>query len=120
MALTTGDKVGIVVGAGVIGFIAWELFKGGTGKEFSIYSAVDRRIYKGTNYNAVVNSAGGYNVTVGGKQYFIYTNGSGSQTPTATGKAYLWGSPLNNGEPAEVTLASIGYTPPANINYSAA
>ena len=115
MALTTGDKVGIGIGVAVAGVVGWELFFNKT-KEFEIYSAVDKKLYKGTNYNTVVNSAGGYNVSLTGGNYFIYTTGSGSNTPTATGMAYKWGSQLTSkGEPIPVTLASIGYTPPSGI-----
>ena len=115
MALTTGDKVGIGIGVVVAGVVTWELFFNKP-KEFEIYSAVDKKLYKGTNYNTVVNSAGGFNEQISGKDYFIYTTGSGSETPTATGFAYLWGSPLTSaGEPIPVTLASIGYTPPSGI-----
>ena len=114
MALTTGDKVGIGIGAAVTVAVIYELVR--PKKEFAIFSAVDRHLYKGTNYNVVVNSAGGYNEQISGKDYFIYTTGSGSETPTATGFAYLWGSPLTSkGEPIPVTLASIGYTPPSGI-----
>ena len=115
MSLTTGDKVGLGIGAVVVGVVGWELFFNKP-KEFAIYSAVDRHLYTGTNYNTVVNSAGGYNEQISGKDYFIYTTGSGSSTPTATGMAYKWGSPLTSaGEPIPVTLASINYTPPSGI-----
>lgn len=127
MAATKGDIIAGVVVLGIAGFVGWEFFHHpATGKEFTDHSPVENRTYTGTNYNTVVNSADGYNVTltkgVNGAlvsgDYFIYTNGTGSNTPTATGYAYLWGSPLVNGKPSLVTLASIGYTPPKNIKYS--
>lgn len=114
MALTTGDKVGIGIGVVAAGAVIYELMR--PKQEFAIYSAVDKKLYKGTNYNTVVNSAGGYNVSLTSGNYFIYTTGSGSATPTATGMAYMWGSKLTSaGEPIPVTLASIGYTLPSGI-----
>lgn len=83
MNLTTGDKIGIGVGAALAAFIGYEIWKNSkTG--IPDYSATQHKLIYGTSYVNAVDSAGGFDTT-------LTQNGS-----LTTYRVFIEGTYVNN------------------------